>query len=117
MATLKVGDKVVLETAQQWGNNRYFRFEEVVRVTRTQAILSNGVRLKIESRSNWKNIDEFTTIGENYEYWQYSTPKIIAEAEAEKKRQEVNAWFSKQKFTDEQKAAIYKMFKEVEVTN
>lgn len=115
MITLKVGDKVVLEDVSRWSKTVYYAFAEVVKVTKTQTILDNGTRLKVNSSRNWRHKEVFDEIGSHYGYqWQLSTPEIVEKAKVEQKRQQVEKWFSSYKFTDEQKAAIYEMFKEVE---
>jgi hypothetical protein len=113
MITLKVGDKVVFEVSTRWSRDVGYKFSEVVRTTKTQAILSNGARLKINSSRYGKN-NVFYEVGDYYYSWQLSTPEIVEKAKVEQKRKQVEIWFDTYKFTDEQKAAIYEMFKEME---
>ena len=117
MITLKVGDKVVLEKKARFGRNISYDFAEVVRVTKTQAILSNDTRLRISSRRNWSHQEVFDEIGSHYDPWELSTPEIVEKAKIEQNRRKVEKWFSNHNFTDQQKAVIYEMFKDAETTN
>ena len=40
MELLKIGDKVYNKKHQQWGNNVYYKFSTVEKLTKTQAVLS-----------------------------------------------------------------------------
>lgn len=112
MEKLKIGDKVYYKKHQQWGNNVYYTFAVVERLTKTQAILSDGTKLVNEPKfDNWSKIVGYPTYGDSWEKWHIETPEIIEEANKEKKRQKIVAWFRNRKFSEEEQFIIYNTFK------
>lgn len=109
---LKVGDKVCQVTHSRWGDDVHYRFEEVERLTKTQAILKNGTKLINDATNSWGSGYSFMTYGDRYSIWNITTPEIIEASKIERERQKVNSWFNKQKdlFTDEQKKQIFNLF-------
>lgn len=110
---LKVGDKVYRSVKERWGNNIYYSFEEVVRLTKTQAVLNDGTKLINEPSKGWGTEYGFPTYGDHYAKWFITTDKAIKEAAIENERQSIDRWFGKRKFTDSEKAIIFKHFKEL----
>jgi len=90
---LNKGDEVV-EINRGFSGNVYYSFNKVVRVTKTTAILGNGITLRRYGNS-----------------WQLSTPQIKAAAAAERERQAINTWFKNYQFTDADKKTICELFK------
>lgn len=115
MKELEVGDKLVLISHQKWGNNMYYNFSEVERLTKTQAILKDGTKLIKEPVSCYdfeksERKERFMTYGDRWRKWQFVTDSILEDAKKENHRQKVNNWFSSQKFTQEQILEIYNLF-------
>jgi hypothetical protein len=116
MNPLKVGDKVYLKAHSRWRNDVYYRFEVVERITKTQAILSNGIRL-----INTPEVDYYSKIvcypvyGDTWVKWSIQTPEILEEAKAEKERQSIISWFNDRKFSEEEKRIIYTTFKDLNI--
>lgn len=109
---LKVGDKVCQVTYSRWDNDVYYIFEDVERLTKTQAILKNGTKLINDATNSWGSGYSFMTYGDRYSRWNITTPEIIEAYTIEKERQKINSWFNKQKdlFTYEQKKQIFNLF-------
>lgn len=86
---LEVGDVV-----WRWLNGKPFVKDVVERVTNTQAILNNGVKLKRELQSPYiDNRDQVyaKSIGDGFyaDHWYLETPEIIAKFNAWEKRKEL----------------------------
>jgi hypothetical protein len=118
MQPLKVGDKVYSKRYERWGNNTYYYFAVVERLTKTQAILSGGTRL-----INTPKVDYFSKIvcypvyGDTWVKWSIQTPEILEEAKLERERQSVLRWFKDRQFSEEEKRIIYNTFKELNILN
>lgn len=105
MENLKVGDKVY-NINNKWGKAIY-NISTVIRVTKTLAILENGIRIKINS--NYRN--EFEQYGNPYIEWQISTDEIMEKIKNIQSQKAINKWFNENIFTDDQKKVIYHQFK------
>jgi hypothetical protein len=111
---LKVGDKVYSIEHEQWGNNIYYIFATVERITKTQAILSNGVRLINEPKNNYHNNIGYQTFGDSWKWYHIQTVEAIEESKKENKRQDIVRWFKNKKFTEEEQFLIYDTFKNID---
>lgn len=113
METLKVGDKVYNQLSPRWRDDIYYKFATVERLTKTQAILSDGTKLINEPLEDFyiKKVG-FCVYGDRYTKWRFVTEEIIEKAKAEKEKQTINNWFSNKKFTNEEKKIIYNTLKE-----
>ena len=116
MDKLKVGDKVYkIETSRFYRNKNYI-LDEVVRLTKTQAVLKSGCKLTNEPTTNWSKEDIcYSEYGDRYKKWYIQTEEIVKEAKAEKERQIIERWFQEKKFTDEEKRAIYLNHKQKQI--
>jgi hypothetical protein len=111
MKELEVGDRVYLKILRQYSSEiRNYLFSEVVRVTKTQAILANGIKLKREIISSYYSSDYYAQIGDIYSDWRIVTDEILAEFKEWKETKEINDWFSNKVFTNEEKKQIYHIF-------
>jgi hypothetical protein len=115
MEKLKVGDKVCLVQRRKFGSGTSYSFSEVERLTNTQAVLKNGIKLVNEPKTtgfafNNENAVCYSVYGDSWTKWQLTTPGIIQLAKDENKRIKISNWFSEQKFTDEQKEIIFDLF-------
>jgi len=104
---LKVGDKVCNISKDRWGDRTYYNFGEVVRLTKTQAVLDNGTKLINDVVRDWHRKSCFSEYGERYNKWYIQTNEILEKAKKEKERQFINNWFSNKNFTEEEKRLIY----------
>jgi len=118
MQPLKVGDKVYLKKCPSYSNNCYYYFQNVVRLTKTQAVLSSGKKLintpKVDYQS--KTI-YYRAYGDMWEEWRIQTTEILEEAKLEKERRSILGWFDSHKFSEEEKRIVYNTFKELNVLN
>ena len=115
MKRLEVGDKVYNKEHARWGGNVYYRFEVVERLTKTQAVLSNGIKLINEpvKSSFSKDTVGYSVHDDRWKKWHIQTDEIILEAKAEKERQTINSWFELRKFTESEKQIVYLKFDEL----
>jgi hypothetical protein len=111
MEKLKVGDKVYNISKNRWSDITYYNLSEVVRLTKTQAVLENGTKLINELVTDYNREKCFSEYGDRYNKWYIQTPEILEKAKAEKEKQIVRNWFENRKFTDEEKKKIYLQFK------
>lgn len=115
MKKLEVGDKMYFRSQSRFGRDIYFRFETVERVTKTQAVLSNGIKLiNHPFKNHFDNHYGFCQLGQRFDKWYIQTDEIVAEAQKENKRQSINRWFDNQKFTDEQKLQVHDLFNPID---
>ena len=114
MELLKVGDKVYLKEYHRWGNGVSYTFDEVVRLTKTQAITARERKILNEpGRGMWNRDSEivyYPTYGDKWKKWAIVTPEILEEAKAERYRVKIDNWFSNHKFTDEEKKIVFEHF-------
>jgi hypothetical protein len=106
---LEIGDKLVNIEHNRWTSFTKYTFASVERLTKTQAILSNGVRLRSE-KYTWDGVVMFNVIG-SYGNYQFVTPEITIKAEKERKNIIAHNWLSSKKFTNEEKLLVYEYFK------
>jgi hypothetical protein len=106
---LEIGDKLVNIENNRWTSFTKYTFASVERLTKTQAILSNGVRLKSE-KSMWDGVVMFKVVG-SYGSYQFATPEIRIIAEKERKNIIAHNWISSKKFSNEEKLLVYEYFK------
>ena len=106
---LEVGDKVYYANRNNYHSTVRYTFETVERLTATQAVLTNGAKLKNQECKDWSGTLSFIEIGSR-DYWHLTTEKVLEDARKEATRQKIDNWFFKQKFTDEQKQQIYNLF-------
>lgn len=116
MELLKIGDKVYNANHSSFSRNVNYKFATVERLTKTQAILSNGTKLINEPIKGYYERDYgFCVYGDKYTKWYLATDEILLKAEKEKERQLIKSWFNNKikTFTDEEKKIIYLHFKEL----
>ena len=114
MEKLKIGDKVYFKKHAQWSNDISFRFDEVVRLTKTQAVLLSGVKLINEPIiSGFDKSISYRVFGSPYEPdWRILTPEILEEQKQEEYRRVVVKWFDGKSFNEKEKFLIYDLFNE-----
>ena len=105
MENLKVGDKVY-NINNKWGNTIY-NISTVIRVTKTLAILENGIRIKINAELEGK----FKQYGSAYNEWQIVTDEIMKKIKNIQSQKTINKWFKDTIFTDVMKIIVYNQFK------
>jgi len=115
MEKLKVGNKLYHTYHSRWNSDVRYDFATVDRLTKTQAILSNGIKLINEPiKGHYDKEVGYGVYGERYDKWYFENPEVLLEAKKEKERQKIDIWFSAKKFTDEEKEMIYNLLKDTE---
>lgn len=115
---LEVGDKLYKIGENRWGREPIPEFASVVRLTATQAILSNGIRLKNEPK--YDGFDKkvyFLVIGEYFDQWYFQTLEIVEKAKRLKEESRIRRWFESKKWSIEEMKLIYETFKEKNLLN
>lgn len=112
MEELKVGDKVYLKTIKQYSSEtKNYLFSEVSRVTKTQAILANGLRLKKEPViSYYSSSDYYIQVGDIHNNWKIATDEVLAEYKKWSEESKIKDWWNNKVFTIEEKEQIYYYF-------
>ena len=114
MEKLKVGDKIYIAETSRWSKRINYVLDEVVRLTKTQAVLSEGRKIINEPTTEWNNKETcFCEYGDRYRKWFLQTEEVLIKVKAERERQFIEQWFSAKKFTDEEQRLIYLKFKEL----
>jgi hypothetical protein len=114
MDKLKIGDKVYnIENRRFEELNTYYKIETVVKLTPTQAVLSNGVRLINEGFFNGKvdNGIKFNIFGKRG-YWILVNEENIPMLNKNIKEQTAYHWFQTHKFTIADMLKIYNTLNE-----
>lgn len=109
MEKLKVGDRVVNVNSSTWGT--HYNFSEVEKLTPTQAVLKNGVRLVNEPKRFYYNDESysFSEKGNKWKRWELETPEILADYKLQQENITIKTWFRDHKFTPEEKKTIYEL--------
>lgn len=115
---LEVGDKLYKRGENRWGRESLPEFASVVKLTPTQAILSNGIRLKNEPKYDgfYKKV-HFSVIGEYFDKWFFETPEIVEKAKRLKEESRIRRWFELKKWDIEEMKLVYETFKEKNLLN
>ncbi|SIS75075.1 hypothetical protein SAMN05421766_103816 [Zobellia uliginosa] len=114
MRQLKVGDK--LYNTKQEGFNDFVRysFSEVVRLTKTLAVLRNGVKLINQPRISYITEDiGYSVNRQKGVHWHLVSLEAIRKAQIENEKIAAFEWFENKKFSLQEKQWIYKQFRKM----
>ena len=112
MEKLKVGDKLYNVKQNGFSDFARYSFSEVVRLTKTLAILKNGVRLFNQPVTSYIIEDVGYSVSRNKgTHWHLVTLKAIRNAQLENEKIAAYDWFETKEFTLEEKQLIYLQFK------
>ncbi|MGY8913943.1 MAG: pyruvate kinase [Flavobacteriales bacterium] len=115
MKQLEVGDKVYNIHRDGFNDFQRYTFSEVVRLTKTLAVLENGVRLTNQPKTSWISEDICYSVYRDYwTYWHLTSEKAIQDAREENEKIEAYDWFESKVFSVKEKQTIYKLFQEME---
>jgi hypothetical protein len=118
MRKLEVRDKVYNIHRDGFNDFQRYTFSEVVRLTKTLAVLENGVRLINQAKTSWISEDIRYSDYRNYwTYWHLTSEKAIQNAAAENEKIAAHDWFKGKVFTLKEKQTIYRLFQEKEKFN
>jgi len=116
MEKLKIGDKIYIAETSRWTGRINYILGEVVRLTKTQAVLSNGRKIINEPTTEWHNTKtSFCEYGDRYRKWFLQTEEVLIKVRKENERQFIGQWFNFKNFTDEEKMIVYLKFKELNI--
>lgn len=106
MRKLIVGDKLYREYTLS--SNVNFEFATVEKITKTQAVLSNGVRLINEPKKDYYTEETiYQVFGDRWESYSFQNDEVVKRAEQERYKQKVNRWLREEKLTQEEKILVY----------
>jgi hypothetical protein len=116
MRKLEIGDKVY--NAKQNGFSDFIRysFSEVTELTKTLAVLKNGVKLFNEPRISYITEDVgYSVSRQKGLHWHLVSLEAIRKAQIENEKIIASDWFDDKKFSLEEKKIIYKQFKNLDL--
>ncbi|ASV28750.1 pyruvate kinase [Maribacter cobaltidurans] len=112
MEKLKVGDKVYNTKQNGFADFVRYSFSEVVALTKTLAILKNGVRLINQPKNSYITEDIGYSVSRcKGTHWHLVSLEAIRKAQIENEKIAAHDWFNEQDFTNEDKLEIYRYFK------
>ncbi|MFS4492229.1 pyruvate kinase [Maribacter sp. 2308TA10-17] len=115
MRELKVGDKVYNVKQDGFADFARYSFSEVVELTKTLAILKNGIRLYNQPRVSYIMEDVgYCVSRQKGVHWHLVSLQAIRKAQIENQKIKVHDWFEAKEFTLEEKHIIYKEFQKSE---
>jgi hypothetical protein len=114
MRELQIGDKMYNVKQDGFGDFARYTFSEVVSLTKTLAILKNGVRLFNQPRPSYIIEDVgYCVSRKKGVHWHLVSLKAIRNAQVENEKIEVHDWFESKQFTLVEKQWIYKEYKKL----
>lgn len=115
MRQLEVGDKVYNVKQNGFGDFARYSFSEVIKLTKTLAILKNGVRLYNQPRPSYL-IEEvgYCVSRKKGVHWHLVSLTAIRNAQIENEKIAAHDWFETKEFTLQEKQRIYKAFSRLE---
>lgn len=114
MRVLEVGDKVYNVKQNGFGDFARYSFSEVVQLTKTLAILKNGVRLYNQPRPSYIIEDVgYCVSRQKGVHWYLLSLKAIRKAQVENEKIAAYDWFESKEFTLKEKMYIYGQFKKL----
>jgi len=117
MRELEVGDKMYNVKQDGFVDFARYTFSEVVSLTKTLAILKNGVRLYNQPRPSYIMEDVGYCVSRRKGvHWHLVSLKAIRIAQVENEKIEAHDWFETKEFTLREKQMIYKEFKRIAET-
>jgi len=110
MEQLKIGDKVYNVRQQGFDDFMRYTFSEVVALTKTLAVLKNGVKLVNQPRTSFIEPIGYSVNRDRNTHWHLMTVEVIRKAQIENKKIAIHDWFEEKQFSFEEKRAIYNAF-------
>ena len=111
MRQLEIGDKLYNVRQDGFGDFARYSFSEVVKLTKTLAILKNGMRLYNQPRPSYIIEDiGYCVSRKKGVHWHLVSLKAIRNAQIENEKITAHNWFEAKEFTLQEKQLIYKEF-------
>ncbi|MEE1977056.1 pyruvate kinase [Maribacter cobaltidurans] len=112
MEQLKVGDKVYNTRQNGFADFVRYSFSEVVSLTKTLAVLKNGIRLINQPKTSYITEDiGYSVSRKKGSHWHMVSLEAIRKAQIENEKIAAYDWFEAHEFTVKEKVEIYKYFK------
>lgn len=112
MKQLKIGDKVYNTKQNGFSDFVRYSFSEVVSLTKTLAVLKNGVRLVNKPKPSYITEDiGYSVSKQKGVHWHLVSLNAIRKAQIENEKIEAYDWFKNKAFTLTEKQEIYRLFK------
>ena len=115
MKELEIGDKLYNVKQNGFTDFARYSFSEVVALTKTLAILKNGVRLYNRPRISYimENIG-YSVARKKGVHWHLVSLKAIRDAQLENQKIAAYDWFEAKEFSIQEKQIIFNQFKKLE---
>lgn len=115
MRKLEIGDKVYNATQNGFTDFVRYSFSEVVSLTKTLAVLKNGIKLYNEPRISYITEDVgYSVSRQRGLHWHLVSLEAIRKAQVENEKIAAHDWFKAKEFSLEEKKFIYKQFQKLE---
>lgn len=112
MRELQIGDKVYNTKQNGFADFVRYSFSEVVDLTKTLAVLKNGVRLVNQPKPSYITEDVgYSVSKQKGVHWHLVSLKAIRKAQVENEKIEAHDWFEEKAFSLTEKQEIYRLFK------
>lgn len=117
MRKLEIGDKVYNAKQNGFADFIRYSFSEVVALTKTLAVLKNGVKLFNEPRISYITEDVgYSVSRQKGLHWHLVSLESIRKAQIENEKIAAHDWFVSKEFSLEEKKLIYRQFKKLALT-
>ncbi|EDM44454.1 hypothetical protein SCB49_05475 [unidentified eubacterium SCB49] len=110
MRLLKIGDKMYNVKQQGFDDFMRYSFSEVVELTKTLAVLKNGVKVINQPKTSFIEPIGYSVNRDRSTHWHLLTVEVIRKAQLENEKITIHDWFEQKQFTFEDKRAIYHAF-------
>lgn len=111
MRKLEIGDKLYQVQRDGFDDFARYRFSEVVKLTKTLAILKNGVRLRNEPKESFLVEDiGYSVYRERGNHWHLVSLQAIRKAQIEQEKIRAHDWFHQKKFSLDEKVKLFKLY-------
>ncbi len=110
MKQLEIGDKMYNVKQQGFDDFMRYSFSEVVELTKTLAVLKNGVKVINQPKTSFIEEIGYSVNRDRNTHWHLMTVEVIRKAQIENKKIAIHDWFEQKQFTFDDKRAIYEAF-------
>ncbi len=108
MNELQIGDKMYNVKQQGFDDFMRFSFSEVVELTKTLAVLKNGVKLVNQPKTSFIEPIGYSVNRDRKTHWHLMTLEIIRKAQIENEKIAIHDWFENKEFSFEEKRIVFK---------
>lgn len=115
MKYLEVGDKMYNVKQDGFSDFARYSFSEVIELTKTLALLKNGIRIYNQPKVSYLVEDVgYSVSRKKGVHWHLVSLKAIRNAQVENEKIAAYDWFEAKEFSLQEKQLIYKEFKKVQ---